>query len=345
MLRGVSERGVASWRCSSLSSCATTRMAFQQQRGMFSFVNDIEHDRDGLVVKSRETLRELGKHDDHVALHLPFSTSPSGKKTVLPLRSTRLPMGLGMLKRTAVLEVHNPSARNALSGKMMAELADIVALLEDPEVHNKLSAVVLKGTGGWFCAGADLHVARQELSSSEAGAAMGALMVDTLTRFRRLPLVSFACIEGGAYGGGAELATACDFRIISSAAIIQFVQSRMGVVPGWGGGARLYKIVGRQNALRLLCTAEKLSSQRALELKLVDHVFDDESEDANAAISAFVAPFDLIAPVVSHGAKRVINHADDVSLDDVLSYEHDVFKTLWGGPANLEALEGALKKK
>ncbi|RLN92781.1 hypothetical protein BBJ28_00010704 [Nothophytophthora sp. Chile5] len=207
-----------------------------------------------------------------------------------------LPEGLASLQKTAVLEIHSPSARNALSGKMMAELADLVALLEDPEVHNKLNAVVIMGTGGWFCAGADLRVAQQEMTSPEAGAAMGALMVDTLTRFRRLPLVSVACVEGGAYGGGAELTTACDFRLIESKAVIQFVQVRMGVSPAWGGGARLYKIVGRQNALRLLCTAEKLSATRALELKLVDFVFNAESEDANAAISAFVTPFDAIAP-------------------------------------------------
>lgn len=48
---------------------------------------------------------------------------------------------------------------------------------------------------------------------------------------------------------------------------------------------------------------------------------------------------------VSHGAKRVINNVDDVGLDAALSREHDVFKSLWGGPANLEALRGALKDK
>ncbi|OWY98404.1 hypothetical protein PHMEG_00030846, partial [Phytophthora megakarya] len=218
--------------------------------------------------------------------------------------------------------------------------------LEDPNVHNKLNSVVLKGSGGWFCAGADLRIARAELNSPEAGAAMGGLMVDTLTRFRRLALVSVAAVEGGAFGGGAELATACDFRIMESNAVIQFVQSRMGVVPGWGGGARLYKIVGRQNALRLLCTAEKISPERAMQMKLVDDIFHATSVEAsNSAITSFVEPFDAIAPVVSHGAKRVINNADDVSLDDVLEYEHDVFKTLWGGPANLEALRNALNKK
>ncbi|KAG3121180.1 hypothetical protein PI124_g732 [Phytophthora idaei] len=317
-----------------------------QSRGLFSFINDADQDGDALVALSRETLRELGKHDDHVALRLPFSPSLTGDKSALPVHSTQLPLGLETLQNTAVLEIHNPSSRNALSGKMMAQLADIVTLLEDPTVNDKLNTVVLRGTGGWFCAGADLRVARQKLNSREAGAAMGVLMVDSLTRFRRLPLVSIAVIEGGAFGGGAKLATACDFRIIEGNAVIQFVQSRMGVVPGWGGGARLYKIVGRQNALRLLCTAAKVSPDRAFQLKLVDEIFKATTEDAsNTAITSFVEPFDAIVPAVSHGAKRVINNADDVSLDDVLKYELDVFKTLWGGPANLEALKKALEKK
>lgn len=332
--------GLVRWRCT-----LRTRSVLQS-RSLFSFVNDSNLGRDAVVARSRETLRELGKSDDHVMLHLPFSPSPDGEKGGLVVHSTRLPVGLDKLKKTAVVEVHNPSARNALSGKMMAELADIVTLLEDPEVHRKLNAVVLRGTEGWFCAGADLRVARQELSSSDAGAAMGALMVDTLTRFRRLPLVSVACIEGGAFGGGAELATACDFRVMERDAVIQFVQARMGVVPGWGGGARLYKIVGRQNALRLLCTSEKLTSERASALSLVDEVFTAQTqEDLDSAINSFVAPFDIIAPAVSHGAKRVINNADDVSLDSVLDFEHGVFKSLWGGPANVEALKSALKKK
>ncbi|GMF59502.1 unnamed protein product [Phytophthora fragariaefolia] len=306
---------------------------------LFAFVHELAGDRDALVARSREVLRGLGRVDDFVALHLPFA--PSGASALV---RSPLPAELQALQKTAVVEIHSPKARNALSGKMMAELADVVALLEDPQVHDKLNAVILRGTGGWFCAGADLRVAQQELTSPEAGAAMGALMADTLTRFRRLPLVSIACIEGGAYGGGAELATACDFRILESNAVIQFVQVRMGVSPAWGGGARLYKIVGRQQSLRLLCTAEKLTAQRALEINLADFTFDAATDGAGAAICSFVTPFDAIAPAVSHGAKQVINQADDVSLD-VLSYEYDVFKSLWGGPANLQALESALKKK
>ncbi|TMW68525.1 hypothetical protein Poli38472_005993 [Pythium oligandrum] len=306
--------------------------------GLFSFVNELADDQERLVAKSKEVLRGLGRPDDenHVRLFLPGSTDASVQSKSI----------LSALSQTAVIEVHNPRGRNALSGSMMAELADVVTILEDPAVQDKLSAVVLRGTAGWFCAGADLRVAKTELNSREGGTAMGALMMDTLTRFRRLPLVSVALIEGGAYGGGAELSTSCDFRVVADNAIIQFVQAKMGISPGWGGGTRLYKILGRQHALRLLCTAQKIKAADALSLGLADETFAyDGVKSADEAVVKFLQPFDSVTPEVSHGAKDVITAADDVSLDEVLEFEHRIFKTLWGGPANLKALENALGKK
>lgn len=250
----------------------------------FAFVH-AELEKHDLIAHSREALRSLGKDEHAIRLSLPSSSSA--------VHSSWAASGLA-LQRTAVIEIHNPAARNALSGKMMAQLADIVTQLEDPVVHSRLNAVVLTGTGSWFCAGADLQVAKQELSSSDAGTAMGTLMVDTLTRFRRLPLVSVALIEGGAYGGGAELSTACDFRIMEQSAVIQFVQAKMGVSPGWGGGARLYKLLGRQNALRLLCAAEKVTATRAIDIRLVDSLFDTQKETAASAVGTFLAPFDVV---------------------------------------------------
>lgn len=259
---------------------------FDSMSNLFAFVPELAHDKPALVAQSRETLRQMGRADDTVRLHLPSSISTHESLAYL---------GLDSLQKVAVVEIHNPSARNALSGRMMAELADIVTRLEDPLVHSGLNTVILKGTGGWFCAGADLRVAQKQLTSNEAGTAMGALMVDTLTRFRRLPLVSFAIIEGGAYGGGAELATSCDYRLIDSKAVIQFVQARMGVSPGWGGGARLYKLVGRQHALRLLCTATKTSPEEAVRLGLADLVFYTEQEPTEKKMLDFVAAFDQVA--------------------------------------------------
>lgn len=270
------------------SSSSRAFIDFDSMENLFTFVPEFAHDKQALVARSRETLRQMGRTDDTVRLHLPSSGTSSTHESLAYL-------GLDVLQKVAVVEIHNPSARNALSGKMMAELANIVTRLEDPLVHSSLNTVILKGTGGWFCAGADLRVAQKQLMSNEAGTAMGALMIDTLTRFRRLPLVSFAIIEGGAYGGGAELATSCDYRLVDAKAVIQFVQARMGVSPGWGGGARLHKLVGRQHALRLLCTATKTSPEDAVRLGLADLVFDAESELVEKKIFDFVAAFDQVA--------------------------------------------------
>jgi hypothetical protein len=231
--------------------------AMMSSARLFSFVDELADDKPALVQRSKETLRTLGGDDAYVKLHLP---GPGSDATSANNANAAI---LNGLTHCGVIEIHNPAARNALSGRMMAQLADIVTQLEDPEVHKHISVVVLRGTGGWFCAGADLRVAKEELSSRQGGSAMGAVMVDTLTRFRRLPIVSVAVVEGGAYGGGAELTTSCDFRILADNAVIQFVQSRLGVSPGWGGGARLYKIVG-SSASWIPCT--RMTVQEAAKL-------------------------------------------------------------------------------
>ncbi|KAF1326412.1 Ethylmalonyl-coa decarboxylase, partial [Globisporangium splendens] len=324
-------------RCASTNASRAQQIDFDAMPNLFAFVTELAHDKPALVAQCRETLRQMGRDDDSIRLLLPSDDGDA-------LKSSIDAFGLEDLTKVAVIEIHNPSARNALSGKMMAELADVVTRLEDPQVHSKLNTVILKGTGGWFCAGADLRVAQKQLTSNEAGTAMGVLMVDTLTRFRRLPLVSFAIIEGGAYGGGAELTTSCDYRLIEGNAIVQFVQARMGVSPGWGGGARLCKLVGRQHALRLLCTAAKTSPEEALRLGLADLVFYADTEAKDKLIHEFVSPFDAIASEVLHGQKKVIASADDVNLDELVDYEHSVFRSLWGGPANLQALDSFKRK-
>ncbi|GAB9476273.1 Ethylmalonyl-coa decarboxylase [Globisporangium polare] len=110
-------------------------------------------------------LRQMGRTDDTLRLHLPSSSSSSSNA----IHESLTYLGLDALQKVAMVEIHNPSVRNALSGTMMAELADIVTRLEDPLVHSGLNTVILKGTGGWFSAGADLRVAQKQLTSNEAG--------------------------------------------------------------------------------------------------------------------------------------------------------------------------------
>eukprot|EP00611_Tribonema_gayanum_P006562 TRINITY_DN1582_c0_g1_i3.p2 TRINITY_DN1582_c0_g1~~TRINITY_DN1582_c0_g1_i3.p2 ORF type:complete len:174 (-),score=49.87 TRINITY_DN1582_c0_g1_i3:4-525(-) len=151
---------------------------------------------------------------------------------------------------------------------MMVELADAVAAVE--RWHRGVALILTAEGDRAFCAGADLALALNHLTTPGDGRLMCALMTDTLHRLRALPLVSVAAVKGPAVGGGAELSTACDYRVMSSAAHIRFVQVKMGVSTGWGGAARLTRIVGSRQALRLLAWGEQLSASAAQQLGLVD---------------------------------------------------------------------------
>lgn len=269
------------------------------------------------VVRVRESLRVLGSTKDVVRLD-------SGLKH-------------GLDESIAVLSVSNASARNALSGKMMAEFADVMDQLETSEWLNKTKCLVIRGDHDWFCAGADLRVAKEQLSSTFGGNQMSTLMIHSLTRLRNLPYITLAAIEGAAIGGGAELITACDFRILNSDAYVRFVQSIMGLSPGWGGGTRLVQLVGRQEALKLLGTAQKCNATESLASGLVDRVSPSD-EPILTTVSDFLYPYLRADRAVLQEIKKVVSNADDQSFDMAMKLEQQAFLQLWAGPSNVAAL-------
>jgi len=236
--------------------------------------------------------------------------------------------------KLATVTLKNYEQRNSLTGKMMVELAEAVDQLE---LEQSCTGLVLKGEGGAFCSGANLQLARDFLVTSEHGGAMCELMTDTLTRLRRLPMVSVAAIEGAAVGGGAELTTACDFRIISRAAAVQFVQAKMGVSTGWGGAGRLVGLVGRREALKLLCWAPKLTAEQAKEIRLMDEVCEP-GHAYNEAIEFLQPVLAAESPEAVRALKRAVASADDFSLDKSHIFEKQAFKSVWGGKHNRSKL-------
>ena len=173
---------------------------------------------------------------------------------------------------------------------------------------------------------------------------MSALMIDTLTRLRRLPVVTVAAIEGMAIGGGAELTTAMDYRVAHPNVTLRFVHAHMGVSPGWGGATRLTRLVGRQTALQLLGTALPLNMAQALEYGLVDKVVSAESTMEETLVE-FLDRYVHSNPGVLHAAKRVVAGSDDAaSFEEAVRNEHQVFCSMWGGEANQAALKKATEK-
>ena len=104
-------------------------------------------------------------------------------------------------KGIAVISISNHQRKNAMTGSMMVQLAEIV---DELETWNEGTAVILHGKDGTFCSGADLTFAKTILTP-EQGKEMCSLMHNTLRRLGKLPMISVAAIEGRALGGGAEV--------------------------------------------------------------------------------------------------------------------------------------------
>ncbi|KAI4904064.1 hypothetical protein NFI96_033890 [Prochilodus magdalenae] len=248
----------------------------------------------------------------------------------------------------AVMTVNNPARMNAFSGSMMLELEKRVSELE---TWTEGKGLIVQGAAGTFCSGSDLNAVRA-ISNPQDGMKMCMFMQRTLTRllrlaYFRLPLISVALVEGKALGGGAELTTACDFRLMTSDAVIQFVHKHMGLVPGWGGAARLVRIVGSQNALKLLGGARKVDPHLGRQIGLVDEVLSSSLGEGHSLEEAeqWLIQFTKGAAPVIRAVKKVVVSGRELSLEEALKTERDVFGTVWGGPANLEALAQKSKHK
>ncbi len=225
----------------------------------------------------------------------------------------------------ARLVIDNPTRGNALTARMLLDLADAVERLRQWDG----AAIVLEAAGERaFCAGLDLDEVRT-LAAAPIGAELASALQAVTDALFDLPAVSIAAVHGPAIGGGAELITACDLRFLSAQASVRFVQARMGVVAGLGGASRLTRLLGRRTALMLLAEAEAIDASRAAELGLADRVVTTDPRLAARAWAQRVAQ----APAEAVRAlKRQVLAASDPGT------QATIFAELWGGPAHRAAM-------
>lgn len=167
-----------------------------------------------------------------------------------------------------VLTIDRPEARNAIARATMSELA---SALDEVQASD---ARVLVATGAGtrvFVAGGDLKELAA-IRTHEDAAAMARTMRGVLDRLATLPIPVVAAVNGDAYGGGAEVAVACDIRIAADDVRCAFNQVALGIMPAWGGIERLTGLVGRGRALTLMTTGRVLDAATALALGLFDDV-------------------------------------------------------------------------
>ena len=209
-------------------------------------------------------------------------------------------------------------------------------IAEDPEVL----AAVLTGAGDSFCLGEADEVDVEE--GAFVGEPQGPAL-EAVNALASLPVPIIAAINGPAVGAGAELALACDIRLAGERASFQFPQLAEGTLPRAGGTQRLPRIVGRAYALELLLLSDRIDAQEAWRMGLVGKVVPQERLLPEA--EALAERLAQKAPVAVRYLREAIHKGMDVTLDQGLRLEGDLYFLLQTTADRMEGIRSFLEKR
>jgi 2-(1,2-epoxy-1,2-dihydrophenyl)acetyl-CoA isomerase len=176
--------------------------------------------------------------------------------------------------KVRILRLNRPSVMNALDTELVHALSAALGRARDDA---SVRAILLTGEGGSFCSGADL---KEALATLGQGASLGDRVLPFQENIRIIastPKPVVAAIDGAAVGFGADLALACDLRILSDRAYLQEKFVGIGLMPDGGATFHLPRLIGIGRALEALLLGEKIEAPRALELGLANRVVSVET--------------------------------------------------------------------
>lgn len=216
----------------------------------------------------------------------------------------------------SILTLNRPERRNALSAQLLVEMNEALRNIDND--HTSYCTIITgKGTKA-FCAGADLKE-RKGMTDREVIQAVRAIgkLVNRVEQMR-MPVI--AAINGVAFGGGLELALACDLRIAAVDAKLGLTETSLAIIPGAGGTQRLPRLIGIGQAKRLIYTAERINAEKALELGILEAVVPNEEllNEAKKLASSIAAN----GPIALEQAKIAINRGVETDLSTGLDIEH-----------------------
>jgi isohexenylglutaconyl-CoA hydratase len=235
--------------------------------------------------------------------------------------------------------------RNAMSLQMVSELC---AVLADAQAAGQVRALVLRGAGGHFCAGADLQDMVQARQRAMAGdddaiAAANARFGLLCDSFARTGIATIAVLEGTVMGGGLGLACVMDVALAGQGAQFRLPETSLGVVPAQIAPF-LVERLGASQARRLAVTGGKLSAAQALEIGLVHEVHDDGAV-LDAALAATLAQILRCAPAAVAATKALMARALRTPSSDLIADAAAMFASAAHGAEGREGMAAFLQKR
>lgn len=212
--------------------------------------------------------------------------------------------------------------RNAINGDLLLQLEDAVVTLDNDDAIDILVITSSeKSDPPVFSSGIDLMELGMVAKTIEPSKFPGFIkkLQDSITSIEKASKPVIAAINGICYGSAYEIALACDFRIGTTDTEIGMFETSFGIIPDLGGTSRLVHTVGMSRAKRVIMLGEKISSDEALELGLLDWLV--EPEKLNAKVEYIVEKLSRNSQSAVRKAKRLIHNLAGKSIEEGLELE------------------------
>lgn len=235
--------------------------------------------------------------------------------------------------------LNRPQALNAFNKPLLLAINRELDALPD---RSDVRAVVVCGAGGRaLSAGADLKE-RKTMPPDEVPAFVN-LIGSTFNRVAQAAVPFIAAVDGFAFGGGMELALACDIRVFGAGAKVGLTETRLAIIPGAGGTQRLPRLVGVGRAKELILSGRRIGADEAYRIGLAEFVTD--AGEAVAKGHEVAGEIARSGPVAVRAAKRAIDGGLDRGVAEGLAFERECYDLTLPTQDRLEALAAFAEKR
>lgn len=237
----------------------------------------------------------------------------------------------------ALLTLERPEAANAMSKALLDELNKCIDKIEQDD---QIYCTIITGSGvKAFCAGADLKE-RKGMSDDQVIEAVH-YIGETVSHVAKMKMPVIAAINGVAFGGGLELALACDIRIANRTIKMGLTETSLAIIPGAGGTQRLTRLIGIGQAKRLIYTGKPVSAEEALRIGIVEQLAEDSVHEA-IELAVQIAKN---GPIALKQAKSAIDKGIQTNIETGLTIEHQCYKETIPTKDRLEGLNAFKEKR
>lgn len=235
------------------------------------------------------------------------------------------------------VSLNRPEVHNAFNEELIAEAIDVFRGIGSRDAR----AVILRGAGPNFCAGADLNwMSRMVRYTRDENIRDSSNLARMYAAINECPLPVIGRIQGAAIGGGVGLVAVCDIAICSADAKFALAEVKLGILPAVISPYMIAKI-GQTHARALFLTGERFDAARALRIGLVHRIADD----LDAAVADVVGQLKTSAPEAVRECKKLIAHVASHELIDAIPYTIEAIANRRVSKEGQEGMNAFLKKE